>query len=819
MAAGSIQTKLEFQDNATAKIQALLDKVDSLAKKMGGLEITPVIDTTPLDSLSSKLTGFSEPIYVPIELDDSKLDNVNRKLLEQPPILNEIENNKRNIKNTTSGWGVELDGVNKILGATLGLLGIQGIRGSINNIMRDIKGEITARHRLQVALENQASTMADLEDYQGRVLELIERQERQTGINATVWMEVTSQLVAYTNQLRSAETILESMGDLLVSRYGSVTHATGQMGRYITDMGRALSGNTRMLHRMQLNISAAEESAFLMADEFGRAQMISNIIQRQMGGVAEAINAGPLGATYRWVNAMNEVRVAIGAGIIPITAYFLDLMTFQRQTILDSVAYSIEWIYDNLPKVMSGLAALVTMMIVSLGGLAVKIGLINLPILAIGASIAHVFTILGNRGREAERQLAAMSVAGGTWYRARDIEEMSYALQNLSNQAIVADSTLRNLAIAGGILLGVFAAKKIVFPGVVGIYKAMVGIKKALAAITIVVASAKAAYTVALTIAKAVIVAYNAVMLLAMTFKTGMKMGIMMLLTGIGLLTKGVIVLGVKMVLAFAKVIAPILLVIAAVVKLIQWFRETEMTFADVMGFIFGLLNVLRAMFLNTVNAIQYAWNNGMDGLTVAFNSFLDFVLSGVQAIARAFDRIPFVGGGLEASVANLRSGVQDTIAAAEARIGTGLELYSLQDMFEAGQEAGAAFADRATDFIEDTSRFFGSLGDVLEPFDPADIFADGMLRDTPQFDFDPDGALRTRNSGPLEISRESLRLIHDIATVRYFQNYRSITPQMTVNATINNGVDAKQVINNIEDAFERASYESLEFSMGSGPR
>lgn len=90
-------------------------------------------------------------------------------------------------------------------------------------------------------------------------------------------------------------------------------------------VGKAIEGNIAPLLKLGLQMTAAEKDAFALADKQERAALVTKLLEKNYGGLAEQIGAGMTGAVRRLNEAQGDLSESLGNAII------------ENQSVADSV--------------------------------------------------------------------------------------------------------------------------------------------------------------------------------------------------------------------------------------------------------------------------------------------------------------------------------------------------------------------------------------------------------------------------------------------------------------------------------------------------
>lgn len=262
----------------------------------------------------------------------------------------------------------------------------------------------------------------------------------------------------------------------------------------------------------------------------------------------------------------------------------------------------------------------------------------------------------------------------------------------------------------------------------------------------------------------------------------------------------------------------PILLVIGAIALLIWAAGEMGVTFGDVCGFIAGVLGGLYAYFFNVVASLYNYWvafveffancfNHPVYSVKRLFVNLANTVLDLVKSIAGAIDAV--FGSNLAGGVASLQNQM-------ESWLGEMPEGYKVMEKMEMKN-----IAETVGDWNAGGKAFGKGIGDKLASFTSGfDISgqmsgAGGAELGSDSFGGGAGGGKNIgRNIGKVgevgkinsevDISREDLELLRDIAEARFVQNFVTLTPQVSMQVeAINHNADADRLLAEMERRLE----------------
>lgn len=227
----------------------------------------------------------------------------------------------------------------------------------------------------------------------------------------------------------------------------------------------------------------------------------------------------------------------------------------------------------------------------------------------------------------------------------------------------------------------------------------------------------------------------------------------------------------------------PILLVALAIGAVILILKKMGITFDQVIGFIGGLIGGLYAYFYNNVAGMWNYWVSFAEFFANVFNhpvytvkrlfvNLANSVLDVVKEIATAIDAV--FGSNLAGSI----QGLQNTMTNWLGEMPDGykvldrMEMKSITDTVKKGYSTGKGIGEGIADTV-------GGLFD-FNSTDPFGIDGASSMFDTGNIDSIGSVGEVGKISNDVNIADEDLKLMKDVAEMRYVQNFVSVTPTVT---------------------------------------
>lgn len=247
-----------------------------------------------------------------------------------------------------------------------------------------------------------------------------------------------------------------------------------------------------------------------------------------------------------------------------------------------------------------------------------------------------------------------------------------------------------------------------------------------------------------------------------------------------------------------------IILIGLAIVWLVLLLQKLGINFSQVCTFIASLLGGLYAFGYNLVtdgwNLIATfaeffanVWADPIGSVGRLFFGLADVVFGVIESIAGAVDAL--FGSKLSSAVSGWRDSLQavsnDLWGENTIKI-TRMDKVNTADVAAQWGAKGAAFADGVGNLV---SRFGSGMGDLTGLLS-GNIDSVGSVGEVGKINDD------------VNIADEDLKLMRDVAEMRYVQNFVRLTPTVSMNAQVSEKADVNEVVSEIERRLES------EFSM-----
>lgn len=281
----------------------------------------------------------------------------------------------------------------------------------------------------------------------------------------------------------------------------------------------------------------------------------------------------------------------------------------------------------------------------------------------------------------------------------------------------------------------------------------------------------------------------------------------------------------------------PILLVIAGIALLMMVLNEMGITWEEVITFVAGLLGALAAywhnivaffwnMFATLAEFFANVFNHPLYTVKRLFANWAGAILQLVHSIAEAIDAV--FGSSLAGAVTTLQANIEAWVGEMPEgyKVMKKMENMSIPDTFETWSKGASDLTSNITGMLESFNEPFAMEG--LEAFGAGGGggagAGGGMSMPT------GGGGGGTGGSGlgsvpnigkvgevgkinnEVDISKEDLELLRDIAEARFTQNLVTLTPQVSLRVdTVNENADIDRLVAQLEEKLEEEFVTSVE--------
>ena len=230
-------------------------------------------------------------------------------------ILGDVDNLNKSLKVATDDvetFGDKMGKVGKVVGAAFAAAaaaaGAYAIKIGIEGVKSAIADE-KAQTQLALALQNATgATTAQIAATEQSILQM----SLATGVADDQLRPALGRLVRSTGDVASAQDLLNTALD--------VSTATGKPLETVANaLGKAYEGNTSALGKLGLGLSAAELKTMSFTE-------VQDRLTELFGGAAAANAETYAGRLDRVQRALDEAKETLGTALLPVVAYFIDLI-------------------------------------------------------------------------------------------------------------------------------------------------------------------------------------------------------------------------------------------------------------------------------------------------------------------------------------------------------------------------------------------------------------------------------------------------------------------------------------------------------------
>lgn len=276
---------------------------------------------------------------------------------------------------------------------------------------------------------------------------------------------------------------------------------------------------------------------------------------------------------------------------------------------------------------------------------------------------------------------------------------------------------------------------------------------------------------------------------------------------GIQAITKGV-----QATLSWLGVYWPFLLIGAAIGAIIIILKKLGVSFDQVTGFIGSVIGGLYAFMYNIVAGIYNYWVSFVEFFANCFNhpvysvkklfvNLANSVLDLVKSIASAIDAV--FGSNLAGGIESLQGKMQDWLGEMPEgyKVIDKLEMKSIEGYASKGYDMGQGIGEGISDTVSglfSTSDPFGGI----DSFDMAESMSGVSLGKV-----DEVGKINS----DVNIADEDIKLLKDVAEMRYVQNFVTLQPSIAMNASVTKDADFDTFYNQFGERITEEAYATAE--------
>ncbi len=215
--------------------------------------------------------------------------------------------------------------------ATIGKTIVSGISQAIKATVQLAK-ETTALYKIQMTAETKLSTvmtqrMRATDEQINKIKELASEYQNLGVIGDEVSLAGMAQLATFLKDSRSLEAILPNFANALAGMYG-LDATAAQAQSLANQLGKSIANGTLSnLAKSGLTFTEVEKSAFEMADELERAEILSQALVNNYGEMSGVLSKTPLGKLKQLSNSFGDMKEKLGQAFSTIAATFVPVLS------------------------------------------------------------------------------------------------------------------------------------------------------------------------------------------------------------------------------------------------------------------------------------------------------------------------------------------------------------------------------------------------------------------------------------------------------------------------------------------------------------
>lgn len=398
---GVVKGAIEIKDNMTAVLRSIRQEqsafrqdVEKTKKELQATwdrKRTAKLETTPaakaMDSLKKKMEPLRKKLVVAAAVKDmatAKVKAVGNKVkavgkLVATPVIKVVTKGAQAL--SAIGKGFAKLGKAAALGVgAVAAAGAAGLAALFSGSTEAAKAQIEAETKLEAVLGNVKSIQTQGAGAAAKAKENlmgVASSLQQVGvIGDEVTLAGMQQLATFQLSDKEITTLAGGMTDLLAQQKG--LNATQEDSVTIANMiGKAMNGQVGALSRVGISFTDAQAKALEMADSEGRAAILAEILQQNVGGVNQALAETDQGKIQQMSNAWGDMKEEVGKVTLSIKAKFASVMmknipTVQKlgTTLMKTLNKFADFAMPILDKVISNVTPAVESVLNRLGSVA-----------------------------------------------------------------------------------------------------------------------------------------------------------------------------------------------------------------------------------------------------------------------------------------------------------------------------------------------------------------------------------------------------------------------------------------------------------------
>lgn len=370
------KTKKELQTTWDKKRTAKLDAtaaskgMDSLKKKMEPLRKKLVIATAIKDVATAKVKALG-----------NKVKAVGKMVAT--PVVKVVTKGAEALSAIGKGFA-KLGKIAAVGVGAVAAAGAAGLTALFSGSTDAAKAQIEAETKLEAVLGNVKSIQAQGAGAAAQAkqnLMGVASQLQQVGvIGDEVTLAGMQQLATFQLSDKEISTLAGGMTDLLAQQKG--LNATQEDSVTIANMiGKAMNGQVGALSRVGISFTDAQAKALEMADSEGRAAILAEILQQNVGGVNQALAETDQGKIQQMNNAWGDMKEEVGKVALSIkgklaSVVMKNIPTIQKlgTTLMGTISKFADFAMPVIDKVISNVTPMVEGALTRLGSFAESMG-------------------------------------------------------------------------------------------------------------------------------------------------------------------------------------------------------------------------------------------------------------------------------------------------------------------------------------------------------------------------------------------------------------------------------------------------------------
>lgn len=210
-------------------------------------------------------------------------------------------------------------GIKQAFGALAAVVSVTAIVNFARDAREAYEEAAEAEAKLTAVMRNTMSaSTAEIRS----IKELCEAQQELGVVETAVQVAGAQELATYLSQTNSLKKLIPVMNDMVAQQHGY--HASAENAVNIATMlGKVMEGQVSALSRYGYYFTAAQQAVLKYGDEAQRAALLTEIIERQIGGMNEALAATRTGRLVQLNNTLGDIKENFGQAVTMLEVSFL----------------------------------------------------------------------------------------------------------------------------------------------------------------------------------------------------------------------------------------------------------------------------------------------------------------------------------------------------------------------------------------------------------------------------------------------------------------------------------------------------------------